>query len=212
MTLFMRFERAMIRFSAGLALLGGAGLIFAVLLTCVSILFKLAGRLFEALFGAQWVVETLPWLRAILGEEELVSLGVAFALFAALPWVMIQRGHIKVNLFEPVFTARFNKLLDLLGDLTLAILAYLIMTRQWFLIFKKARGSNEPFVDILLQGDLEQIASRLRDAQESQILGLPLWPTYIIAELCVIAFFAVACFCVLRSARALAAPTSARAQ
>ncbi|MEN8893356.1 TRAP transporter small permease subunit [Planktotalea arctica] len=212
MTLFMRFERAMIRFSAGLALLGGAGLIFAVLLTCVSILLKLAGRLFEALFGAQWVVETLPWLRAILGEEELVSLGVAFALFAALPWVMIQRGHIKVNLFEPVFNARFNKLLDLLGDLTLAILAYLIMTRQWFLIFKKARGSNEPFVDILLQGDLEQIASRLRDAQESQILGLPLWPTYIIAELCVIAFFAVACFCVLRSARALAAPTSARAQ
>ena len=116
---------------------------------------------------------------------------------------MIQRGHIKVDLFEPVFGRRFNKLLDLLGDLILAALAYLIMTRQWFLIFKKARGSKEPLGNLILQGDVSEAASRVRTAQESQILGVPLWPTYIVAEICVVAFFIVACFCVLRSFRAL---------
>ena len=191
------------RFAAGLALLGGAGLIFATVLTCVSIILKMVRRGADAMFGASWVADTLPWLRAILGEEELVTFGVGFALFAALPWVMIQRGHIKVDLFEPLFGDRLNRVLDLLGDLAFATLAYLILTRQWFLIFKKARGSKEPLGNLILQGDFSQAASRIRDAQESQILGVPLWPTYIIAELCVIAFFVIACFCVLRSVRAL---------
>ena len=189
------------RFAAGLALLGGVGLIVATLVTCASIILKLARRSADSIFGAGQVGEALPWLRPILGEEELVMFAVGFALFAALPWVMIQRGHIKVDLFEPVFGDRLNRVLDLLGDLMFAVIAYLIMTRQWFLIFKKARGSKEPLGNLLLQGDFSEAASRIRSAQESQILGIPLWPTYIVAELCVIAFFCVACFCVIRSLR-----------
>jgi TRAP-type C4-dicarboxylate transport system permease small subunit len=203
---FERLETALVRFSAGLALFGGLGLLFATCATCLSILLKLGRRSAEALLGPVWVEEHLSWLRPILGEEELVTYGVGFALFAALPWVMIQRGHIKIDLFEPVLGQRFNRFLDLLGDLALATLAYLILTRQWFLIFKKARGSKEPLGNLLLQGDFEQAAGRMRTAQESQILGVPLWPTYLVAELCVLAFFIVACFCVLRSARAFFAP------
>ncbi|MEN0001613.1 MAG: TRAP transporter small permease subunit, partial [Pseudomonadota bacterium] len=121
----------MIRFAAGLAIIGGAGLLFATLVTCVSIVLKMLRRGADALFGNTTIAENLPWLRSILGEEELVSFGVAFALFAALPWVMIQKGHIRIDLFKPAFGDRLNRFLDLLADLVLAALAYLILTRQW---------------------------------------------------------------------------------
>lgn len=203
MTVFDRVERATYRFASGLALFGGLGLIFATATTCLSILLKLVRRTADAFFGTEAVGTALPWLHAIFGEEELVTYGVGLALFAALPWVMINKGHIKVDLFEPLFGGRFNRVLDLLGDAILCALAWLILTRQWFLIFKPARRSQEPLLDLLLQGDLAEALTRMETRQESQILGLPLWPTYIVAEICVLAFFLVACVCVWRSLRTL---------
>jgi hypothetical protein len=54
-----------------------------------------------------------------------------------------------------------------------------------------------------MTGNWLEIADRLRDRQESQILGLKLWPTYLVAELLTAVFFVVAVFCVVRSVRAL---------
>lgn len=210
MTIYERTERGMTKLAAGLALLGGLGLIFATVVTCISIILKLSRRFLDLFFESTAIGETLPWLHSILGEEELVTYGVGFALFAALPWVMIRKGHIKIDLFKPKFGNRFNELLNLLGDIALAAIAYLIMTRQFFLIFKKARGSKEPLGDLILQGDFAQVAGRVSSSQESQILGVPLWPTYIVAEICVIVFFVVACFCIWRSARAMFAAHSVR--
>ncbi len=209
MTGFDRIEHGMTKLAAGLALLGGAGLIFATVVTCISIVLKLFRRGLDSLFGAQYVGDLMPWLRPILGEEELVTYGVGFALFAALPWVMIRKGHIKVDLFEPLFGRRMNRVLDLFGDILLAVIAYLILTRQWFLVFKKARGSKEPLGELLLGGNFAEAADRIRSSQESQILGLPLWPTYMVAEFCILVFFVVALFCVFRSARALVVPQRA---
>ena len=141
MSYFDRIERGVVKLASGLAIVGGLGLIFATLTTCASILMKLIRRVFDSALGPEFMLENAPWLRPILGEEELVTYGVGFALFAALPWVMVRRGHIRVDLFDALFGARFNRLLDLLSDLCLAALAYLIMTRQWLLIFKPARGS-----------------------------------------------------------------------
>lgn len=132
-----------------------------------------------------------------------MTFGVGFALFAALPWVMIQKGHIKIDIFEPVFNRTANRVLDLIGDISLAAIAYLIMARQWYLIFSKARKSQDSLFDLVIRGDFASVFDRIRTSQESQILGLPLWPTYIVAEICVIVFFLVACFCVLRGGRVL---------
>lgn len=206
--MFDRIETYVTRLAASLALIGGLGLIFATGITCISIILKMLRRVADAFFDSAAVGEALPLLRSVLGEEELVTYGVGFALFAALPWVMIQKGHIKIELFQPVFGERLNRVLDLVGDIVLATLAYLIMTRQWFLVIKPARRNQEPFMELFLSGDFAGALSRLNDAEESQILGLPLWPTYIAAEICVIAFFIVAMFCVWRSARALLDPAS----
>jgi hypothetical protein len=117
--------------------------------------------------------------------------------------VMYSKGHITVDLFTSVFGSRFNRVLDLVGDAVLAVLAYLLFTRQWTLLFKPARGDDAPWATEILAGNWAEIADRLRDNQESQILGLKLWPTYLVAELLTAMFLAVAVFCVLRSARAL---------
>lgn len=193
--MFDRLEQFLTRASAALAILGGLGLLFATLATCASIFLRLLGRLLEPFFGV------LGWASPILGEEELVTYGVGLALFSALPWVMIRKGHIRIDLFESVFGSRFNRGLELLGELSLAAIAWLILTRQWFLIFRPARRREEPMVSEVLSGNWGVIADRLRDSQESQILGLKLWPTYVVAEACVLAFFIIACFCVIRSAR-----------
>ncbi|MEO1563564.1 MAG: TRAP transporter small permease subunit [Pseudomonadota bacterium] len=204
MNLFERTERAITRLAGGLALLGGLGLILATVITCVSIVLKMSRRGLDTLFGGAFSGD-VPWafIRPILGEEELVSLAVGFAVFAALPWVTLQKGHIRIDLFEQRFGKMFNRLLDLMGDLLLLVLAYLLVTRQWFLIFAPARRRQEPMMDEIFGGNFAVIGERLRDSHESQILGLKLWPSYVVAELCILAFLVVAAFCVLRSARAL---------
>ena len=204
--MFDRIERVLTRASAALAILGGAGLILATLVTCLSILSKLAGRAVVALTDG--VPDGLSWLGPILGEEEIVSFAVGFAVFAALPWVMITRGHIRVDLFRPVFGDRLNRLLDLVADAAMALVAWLILTRQWAQIIRPARRSEEPFLSELLAGNWGAWSDRLRAAQESQILGVKLWPTYVVAEVCVLAFFIVALFCVWRSARSLVRPVA----
>ena len=102
-----------------------------------------------------------------------------------------------------MISARANRLLDLAGDLALALIAYLLMTRQWFLIFKKARRDDPLWFEAFFTGQWGEIADRLRDNAESQILGIKLWPTYVVAEACTVVFFVVALFCVIRSARSL---------
>lgn len=111
MNLFERTERAITRLAGGLALLGGLGLILATVITCVSIVLKMSRRGLDTLFGGAFSGD-VPWafIRPILGEEELVSLAVGFAVFAALPWVTLQKGHIRIDLFEQRFGKMFNRL------------------------------------------------------------------------------------------------------
>ncbi|MBL4806803.1 MAG: TRAP transporter small permease subunit [Rhodobacteraceae bacterium] len=197
--LFGRIETLMTRISIGLALIGGLGLIFATVLTCISIILKMIGRVANRISDAS----APSWAHSILGEEELVQLAVGFALFAVLPYVMMRRGHVTIDLFAPVFGRLGNRILTLLGEISLAVIAYLLMTRQWFLIFKKARRDDDLWGELFIRGDWAEIGDRLRDSQISQIIGLPLWPTYIVAEFCTVIFFMVAVFCVIRATRDL---------
>lgn len=198
--MFARLDTFVQRLCIGVAVTGGLGLLAATLVTCLSILMKLARRAME---NIGWTPDALDWLRPILGEEELVQYGVALALFAALPYVVYAKGHITIDLFKPTFGTRFNRLLDLLGDIALAALAYLLFTRQWTLLFKPARRNDRPWLTEFLTGNWAEILDRLKDRPESQILGIKLWPTYLIAELLTALFFAVALFCIARSTRAL---------
>ena len=198
--MFARLDRLVQRLTAVVAIAGGLGLLVATAVTCLSILFKLLRRGIEAV---SWTPASLDWLRPILGEEELVQYSVALALFAALPYVMYAKGHITVDLFKTTFSPWLNRLFDLLGDIALTVIAYLLFSRQWSLLFKPARGDDPLWITEALTGNWAEIADRLKDRPESQILGIKLWPTYLVAEVLTALFLAVGVFCIVRSARAL---------
>ena len=191
-----RIERTIEKYASILALAGGMGLVFATVVTCLSIMLKLLRRLLDSSFGT---LEHWSFIRPILGEEELVQYAVGFALFAVLPLVMLKSGHIRIDLLKPYFSIRINLLLNLFSDLALSLFAWLVMTRQWGLMFKKTRKDQDTVPELFWQGDFAGIAERLRSSLESQVLGLPLWPLYLVAEMCIVAFFMVAVFCSLRS-------------
>lgn len=201
--MFDRLDTAVRSLCITVAVLGGIGLIAATAITCLSILMKLMRRGMEFI---GWTPDALAWVRPVLGEEELVQYGVGLALFAALPYVMYSKSHITVDLFARVFGSRLNRILDLIGDVVLCALAYLLFTRQWTLLFSPARRDDPLWLVEFLTGNWVEIAGRLRDRQESQILGIKLWPTYLVAELLTALFLVVAVFCVLRGARALRTP------
>ena len=198
--MFDRLDRAVHRLCIWVAVAGGLGLLAATLTTCISIIMKLIRRGMEA---AHWTPEALDWLSPILGEEEIVQYSVALALFAAMPYVMYAKGHITVDLFKTTFGDRLNRVLDLLGDIILMVIAYLLFTRQWTLLFSPARRNDLPWMTEALSGNWAEILDRLKDRPESQILGIKLWPTYLMAEVLTLLFLIVAVFCVIRSARSV---------
>lgn len=200
--MFAAIEKAITRFTRLVAIIGGAGLLFAVFITCLSIIGKLCRRLISLLTDTD--SDVLPaWIGPILGEEELVQYAVGFALFTALPWLTLRCGHITVDLLKPFFGRISNLLLDFLGQLFLAGIIYLVMTQQWFLIFYKTRRGQDSLPQLLFDGNWTAIGERLQSGSESQILGLKLLPIYTVAELCVILWFIVSVFCLLASARSL---------
>lgn len=199
--IFAGAEKTLERILRAVAVGGGLGLAVAIVVTCLSIVGKLCRRFLNAALGADFNPPVLAWLNPILGEEELVQYAVGFALFAALPLLTLRRGHITVNLLRNFFSAKMNRVLDLLGYLIFAAVAYMMTTQQWFLIFKKTRAGQESLPALLFGGEWTEFAARLRAGDESQILGLPLWPIYAVAEFCVILLFVACAFCVIRGLR-----------
>ncbi len=103
--------RLLQRAADGLALLGGAALLAAALMTCVSI----AGR---ALAGAP-----------ILGDVELMQIGCAVAIACCLPYCQIQAGHVKVDFFTQRASPATVRRLDRIGHALVAVLMLLLAWR-----------------------------------------------------------------------------------
>ncbi len=199
MSIYHKIELFIEKLSLLIAVVGGFGLIGAMLITCISIVGKLVRRLLDITLSDNVDLHIVAWIRPILGEEELVQYGVGFALFAALPWVTLQKGHVTIDLLARYFNAKTNQIINLLADCSIAMIAYMLLTRQWHLLVKKERNGQEGFVDYLLSGDVDGIISSIKLRDESQILSIPLWPLYMAAEFCIFIFFIIAVFCMIRS-------------
>jgi len=118
--LYDRTDRLVAKLCQVIAITGGLGLIFAIVITCASIFLKLMRRLLDATLGSFLNSDYWSFIRPILGEEELVQYAVGFALFSALPWAMYARAHIKIDLLESVLCPLMNKVFNLIGDLIFA--------------------------------------------------------------------------------------------
>lgn len=100
-----------------MALLGGIVLIALVIMVVVSVI----GR-------------SLLWagLRPIMGDYELVEAGVAFAVFAFLPWAHLERGHALVTLFTDRFGPRINAAILVVTDVMMLVAAGFIAWRLYY--------------------------------------------------------------------------------
>lgn len=147
------------------AFAGGFVLIALVIMTCISI----AGRTLIA-FG----------LSPVKGDFELIELGIGFAIFCFLPLCHLRRGHATVDLFTNQFSAGANRLLDLVADLLMLVVATLLTWRLWVGMIDKQSYGETTF-----------------------ILQYPIWTGYAAGMIGASAFVYVAIFCVLRSLKAL---------
>ena len=108
--------RAVHAMARGLALAGGAILVALALVTVVSIL----GRALSGL-----------GLGPVRGDYELVANGVALAVFYALPWCQLRRGHVTVDVLTARLPGRVHAALGLLGEALLTLAAAVILVQLW---------------------------------------------------------------------------------
>ena len=143
------------------ALAGGLVLIAVVLMACVSI----AGR---AMIGIGF--------GPVPGDFELVEIGVGFAVFCFLPWCQIKGGHARVDLFKPVFGNAFNRFIDIVANLLMLIVAFLIAWRLWLGMLDKKSYLETTF-----------------------ILQFPVWIAYAAGLVGAVVFVVVSAYCLLRT-------------
>jgi len=128
-------QRMMTALARAMALLGGLVLVSLVILTCLSVL----GRIANTLGHSDFVAAAVPFLTSPLralgpinGDYELIEAGIAFAIFAFLPWCQIVRGNVMVDFFMSAAPTRSRLLADIMGGLIYLLISALLTWRMIF--------------------------------------------------------------------------------
>jgi len=174
----MRVGKLLEGLSRWLAYGGGAVLVSLALITMASII----GRFFLFL-----------GLRPIKGDFELVEAGCAIAIFAFLPWCQIKRGHVTVDVFIQSLPARGQAFLGFVGDLLLAVAAYVILWRLWLGFGEKFPYGGEGLRRALGMG------AKPFFVETTYELEIPIWIPYAAALVGAVMFFVVSVYCVWRA-------------
>lgn len=143
-----------------MAVLGGLVLSVLIVMTCLSVLGRAIGTaLYSDVLGV-WLPEFTSWARqtgigAIQGDFELVEAGMAFCIFAFLPFCQITGGHAAVDIVANALPMPANRTLVFLGELLFAITLVVIAVQ--------------------LEAGFER---KLRSGQTTQLLQMPIWWAY----------------------------------
>lgn len=70
-------------------------------------------------------------LKPILGDYELISIGMGFTIFAFLPWAHITRGHALVSLLTDTFSPAVNAWILVVTDLLMLVVSTFVAWRLW---------------------------------------------------------------------------------
>ena len=138
-----------------MAFLGCIVLCLLITITCLSVL----GRELNGVLhwvGSDWAI----WLanhviRPVNGDYELVEAGMAFAIFAFLPYCQITNGHAVVDIFTAKMSPTVNRILHSAAAVIFALVLVLIAAQ--------------------LFGGLQ---SKLRSGQTTFLLEFPVWWSY----------------------------------
>lgn len=166
--MYARLGRIVEWIATALALIGGAVLLFIVALTCFSII----GRA---------LVPLDIGLGPIRGIYDLTEIGMAAAIFAFLPWAQLKEAHARVDLFQPVMPSALDRLLDLVFNIGMFVVATVGTWRLYL-----------GMLDKLAYGETTLIAQ------------IPVWQGYAASMIGGAGFVLVSAFCIFRATRRLA--------
>lgn len=126
--------KLMERLARLMAVLGGLVLTFLVVLTCLSVLGRGLNTLGHSAFLTSLSEAVATALIAtgvapITGDFELVEAGIAFAIFAFLPYAQLHHGHATVDIFATSFPHWFNRFLIVFWEFALSAVIVLITWR-----------------------------------------------------------------------------------
>ena len=155
-----------------MAYVGGALLLALILATCISIV----GRELSKIGIGPGPIE---------GIFELTKIGVAAAAFAFLGWCQYQRGQAAVDLLKPTFGGVGNRLIDVMTDALMLLIA-VILTYRLYLGMEKKRTAFFP--------------------ETTTILEFPVWIAYSFGLVGLTALIFVSLFCVVRACALVVKP------
>lgn len=130
-TVLEKIDKWVYKLAKYVAVLGGLVLVAVAIMTTISII----GRAF--IFAG---------LRPIRGDFELVEAGIAFAVFAFMPWCHLKKGHASVEVFTTKFPPRVNAAIDMVADVILALVAMLLAWRHYDGMLSKMQYNETTFI------------------------------------------------------------------
>lgn len=143
-----------------MAMLGGVVLCALILIVCLSIV----GRTLNSIFYSEVVQSIMPafaeWALStgvgpIEGDFEIVEAGMAFTIFAFLPYCHITVGHASVDIFTNWLPARAQRVLRMLIEILFAVVLVIIAVQ--------------------LEAGMQ---SKLRSGQTTFLIQFPIWWAY----------------------------------
>ena len=152
--------RFFFRISRLMAMLGGVVLCALILIVCLSIV----GRTLNSIFYSEVVQSIMPafaeWALStgvgpIEGDFEIVEAGMAFTIFAFLPYCHITVGHASVDIFTNWLPARAQRVLRMLIEILFAVVLVIIAVQ--------------------LEAGMQ---SKLRSGQTTFLIQFPIWWAY----------------------------------
>ena len=153
-------HRFFFRISRLMAVMGGLVLCALIVLVCLSI----AGRTLNTFFHTEAVQSFMPafaeWALSIgvgpiEGDFEIVEAGMAFAIFAFLPYCHMTVGHASVDIFTDWLPGRAKRVLRMLIEVLFAVVLVIIAVQ--------------------LEAGMQ---SKLRTGQTTFLLQFPTWWAY----------------------------------
>ena len=128
-------HRMMFSIARAMALFGGAVLVLLILVTCVSIIGRTANTIGHSEFTTTYIGILGSWLQKlgpINGDYELVEAGIAFSIFAFLPWCQLNRRHANVEILTGLLPPTPNRFLAFVWE---ALFAFIIVLIAWRLAY-----------------------------------------------------------------------------
>ena len=143
-----RFMTSLARF---MATLGGLVLFALIVLTCVSVTGRILGGLLHGMIESSVIGDLAQWLLdlgigPIYGDYEVIEAGVAFCIFAFLPWTQVNAGHATVDIFTNMLPRLPNRFLITLSEVLFALVLMLIAWKLYDGMQSKIRNGETSFL------------------------------------------------------------------